>query len=162
MQADDSEGAPAHWQSVIRAQFTNAGYVILALSVAALGFQMVFVLNAQFDAGDPWQRAALVAALLSLLVLFLSVAMGLFLILNRVRDLRATLLAAGSGATESEIRVIEGNQRLSAKLGRRSWRLFWFHLGAFGLGVFLAAVAVMLSVIAAFLSYGEVPPGCDI
>src|SRR5205823_8872522 len=101
MQADDSEGAPAHWQSVIRAQFTSAGYVMLALSVAALGFQMVFVLNAQFDAGDPWQRAALVAALLALLVLFLSVAMGLFLVVNRVRDLRATLLAARSSATES-------------------------------------------------------------
>src|SRR5207237_2277829 len=120
--AEGSERPPAHWQSVIRAQFTSAGYVMLALSVAALGFQVVFVLNASFDPGDPWQRAALVAALLSLLVLFLSVAMGLFLVLNRVRDMRATLLAVRSSATESETRVIEGNQRLSAKLGRRSWR----------------------------------------
>lgn len=157
---DVQPGNTEGWQSVLRVQLSYASYVLLALSVAALGFQMNFVLNAEFDPADPWQRSALIAALLSLFVLFLSVASGLFLMINRLRDLRARATTTdedGAGA-----RAIERQQKLSAKLSRRNWPLWWFHLGTFGFGVFLAVIAVALSVIAALLSYGKPAPGCDI
>ena len=149
-------------ESVLRAQFGYASYVILALSVAALGFQMIFVLNAQFDPADPWQRSALIAALLSLFVLFLSVGSGVLVVANRMRDLRAGMRAATAAEDAADTRTVERQQKLSAKLGRRSWPLLWFHLGTFSFGVFLAVIAVAFSVIAGLLSYGEPAPGLDI
>jgi hypothetical protein len=153
---------PDKTESVLRTQFSYASYVILALSVAALGFQMTFVLNAQFDPADPWQRSALIAALLSLFVFFLSVASGVLVLANRMRDLRADMRAATAAKDGADPGAVECQQKLSAKLGRRNWPLLWFHLGTFGFGVFLAVIAVALSAIAALLSYGEPAPGCDI
>ena len=158
MQGGDIDGTVAHAQA--RAQFAESSYVMLALAVLALGFQIVFVLNEEFDPADPWQRWSMIAALLSLFLLFISVVFGLLLVVNRVRGFRSTLVARQQDHPDA--RVTERSQRLSAKLERRTWRLFWYHLGTFGFGIFLTAVAVALSVIASFLSYGQMPPGCDI
>jgi heme/copper-type cytochrome/quinol oxidase subunit 4 len=158
MQGGDIDGTAAHAQA--RAQFAESSYVMLALAVLALGFQIVFVLNEEFDPADPWQRWSMIAALLSLFLLFMSVVFGLLLVINRVRGFRSTLVAAQQNHPDA--RVTARSQRLSAKLERRTWRLFWYHLATFGFGLFLTAVAVALTVIASFLSYGQAPPGCDI
>src|SRR5690348_15395181 len=118
-------------QSALRAQARYASYVILGLSVAALGFQMTFVLNAQFDPADAWQRLALIAALLSLFFLLVSVVSGVLVQINRLRDLRALMRAAAAEAGADAL-AIERQQKLSARLGRRIWPLLLFHLGTFG------------------------------
>jgi hypothetical protein len=140
-------------------QLLAATYVMLALSVAAFGFQIVFVLNEEFDPADPLQKWALIAALLSLFVLFMSVIFGLLLVMNHIRKIRAATLAVT--AAPDDLRLVQRHRRLSAKLERRSWHIFWYQLGTFGFGLFLTAIAVALQVIASFLSYGQTP-GCDI
>ena len=74
------------WQGRAIEQFGYALNLILGLSVAALGFELTLLLNKEFERTG-WQNCLFVVSILSLL---LSIALGLWCVVNRLRDFRAT------------------------------------------------------------------------
>jgi uncharacterized membrane protein YbhN (UPF0104 family) len=78
------------WQGRTIEQFGYALNLILGLSVAALGFELTLLLNKEFERTG-WQNCLFIISILSLL---LSIALGLWCVVNRLRDFRATTEAA--------------------------------------------------------------------
>jgi len=80
---------------------------------------------------------------LSMFLLVASVLFGIAVVINRLRDFRATMNAARGreqGLAES---VVEKYRELYCKLGRRTWVLFWFQLGTFGAGIVLTIISIL-------------------
>lgn len=126
------------WQGRTIEQFGYALNLILGLSVAAMGFEVSLLLRSDFEK-DGWQNWLFAASLLSLL---LSTAVGLWCVVNRLHDFRTTTETARkreNGAPASELHALRSRSR---NLGKRTWRLFWWQISAFGAGVFLLILAV--------------------
>jgi len=78
-------------------------------------------------------------ALLSLLA---SIGLGIWCVVNRLRDFRATKEVARKrekGATDSELQPLRD---LSDRLGSKTWWLFWWQIGMFGAGIVLTVVGI--------------------
>ena len=86
MTNNDPKGSFIRWQSITIAQLTYAVNLILGFSVAALAFQVATLLNENFKPVS-WQKYTF---LLSLVILLASVGFGLWCVINRLRDFRAT------------------------------------------------------------------------
>ena len=142
MPSQDPKGSFVRWQSITIDQLTYAVNLVLALSVATLGFQITLLLNDKFIP-EAWQKCAFA---LSLLLLAVSVIAGIFVVVNRLRDFRATKDAARLREEKASEAIIEPYRVLYRKLGGRTWILFWWQLGTFGAGVVLATFAVLASV----------------
>jgi len=78
------------WQSITITQLSYVVNLILGLSVASLGFQVNILLDGNLITKS-WQECIIIISLISLLA---SVALGIFCIINRLRDFRATKEAA--------------------------------------------------------------------
>lgn len=126
------------WQGRTIEQLGYALNLLLGLGVAALGFEVSLILNKNFH-HTGWQNCILS---ISLLALVLSVAVGLWCVLNRLHDFRATAETARkreNGASDIELQPL---RTLTRTLGKRTWVLFKLQLWTFGLGVLLLVVAV--------------------
>ena len=142
MSAQEPKGSFVRWQSIAIGQLTYAVNLVLALSVATLGFQITLLLNDKFIPVS-WQKCAFS---LSLLLLSISVIVGIFVVVNRLRDFRATKETARLREDHASPATIEPYRTLSRKLGNWTWTLFWWQLSTFGAGVVLATIAVLASV----------------
>lgn len=141
MLKDDPKGSFIRWQSITIGQLTYAINLILAFSVATLGFQVTLLLNDKFMPIS-WQKCVFS---LSLILLSGSVALGIWVVINRLRDFRATTKAARKreeGAREEEI---EPYRTLYRKLGKKTWCLFWWQVGTFGFGALCTVLSVLAS-----------------
>jgi hypothetical protein len=126
------------WQGRTIEQFGYALNLILGLSVAALGYELSFLLNKEFDR-DCWQT---VCSLISLLFLFLSIALGLWCVVNRLRDFRTTTETAykrENGASELDLQPL---RIVTQTLGKRTWLFFFGQIWTFGIGILLLILAV--------------------
>lgn len=126
------------WQGRTIQQFGYASNLILGLSVAAVGFELSLVLNRVFEISG-WQSCFFA---MSLVALVLSIGFGLFGVINRLRDFRATTKTARKyedGATDLELQPL---RILTDSLGRTTWLLFWWQIATFGFGIFLFVLAV--------------------
>jgi hypothetical protein len=90
MPVEESRVSFARWQSITIAQLTYCINLILGMAVATLGFQIALLLNDKFNP-IAWQNCAFSV---SMLLLILSVALGIWCVVNRLRDFRATTKAA--------------------------------------------------------------------
>lgn len=133
MSTDDNDRF-VRWQGLTISQLTQAVSVVLGLAVAALGFDVTLLMNEKFLPVG-WQKCVFASALLTLL---LSVGFGVWCVINRLRDFRATMKAARDGNSA------EANQAraLASRLGRCTWSLFWWQIGTFGLGILATVVVV--------------------
>ena len=75
------------WQAITIAQLSYAINLILTFSVAAIGFATTLLLNENFNPVS-WQSYAFS---LSLILLLVSGAFGVWCTINRLRDFRASL-----------------------------------------------------------------------
>lgn len=119
-------------------QFGYALNLILGLSVAAIGFELSLLLSKEFEK-DGWQNCLFAIAMLFLL---LSVGVGLWCVINRLRDFRATAETARQredGASDLDLKPL---RKLSKTLGERTWLLFWWQISSFGVGVLLLVIAI--------------------
>lgn len=130
------------WQGLTISQLTQAVSVVLGLAVAALGFDVTLLMNEKFTPVS-WQKCLFGVALLALL---LSVAFGVWCVINRLRDFRATMKAArdDNSPEANEARA------LATRFGQRTWALFWWQIGTFGAGV-LSTIAVVAGIYASKL-----------
>lgn len=132
---DDSE-AFARWQGLTITQLSQAVSVVLALAVAAIGFDVTLLMNKEFVPAS-WQKFVFAAAVLALLV---SVALGIWCIINRLRDFRLTMWAARD--RENDPVGAATSRALANGLGKKTWALFWGQICTFGLGVVLTVAVV--------------------
>ncbi len=147
MTVEDPKGSFVRWQSITIGQLTYAINLILSFSVATLGFQVTLLLSDKFKPVS-WQKCSFS---LSLFLLFASIILGVLVVINRLRDFRATTKAARKreeGALEKDI---EQYQILYRKLGKSTWYLFWWQLGTFSVGVFFTVLSVWASASAKLL-----------
>jgi hypothetical protein len=142
MPKDDPKGSFVQWQSITIGQLTYAINLILGFSVAALGFEVTLLLNGKFDPPPCWQKFEFVAALFSPFLLALSVGFGIWLVINRLRDFRATTTAARKREEGSSEEAIKPYRNLYRKLGTRTWCLFWLQIGTFGVGIAVFLIVV--------------------
>lgn len=141
MPRDEPKGSFVRWQSITIAQLTYSVNLILGLAVAALGFQVALLLNEQFHPSG-WQKCAFGASMFTLL---LSIGLGIWCVINRLRDFRATTRAARlreKGRPDDEIQPYRD---LYEKLSEKTWGLFWWQIGTFGVGTVFTVLAVWAS-----------------
>src|SRR5437879_3380280 len=99
MAKEEPKGSFVRWQSITINQLTYAVNLILTFSVATLGFQATLLLGDQFKPVS-WQKCIFS---LSLVLLLSSIGLGIWCVINRLRDFRATMKTARlreDGATE--------------------------------------------------------------
>jgi hypothetical protein len=141
MATNDPKGSFVRWQSIAIGQLTYAANLILGLSIAALGFQITLLLPDRFRPSACQKYAFL----LSMLLLALSIIFGLWLVINRLRDFRATETAARMREEGESGVKIEPYRVLYRRLGAITWRLFWWQVSTFGAGLFFTVLSVLLS-----------------
>lgn len=142
MPKDEPKGSFMRWQSITIAQLTYAINLILGFSVATLGFLLAILLGDKFNPVS-WQKCVFS---LSLILLSASVIFGVWVVINRLRDFRATAKAARKREEKAGEEEIEPLRVLYRKLGARTWCLFWWQVGTFSAGVFFAVLSVLASV----------------
>lgn len=130
------------WQAITIGQLSYAINLILGFSVAALGFGVSLLLNENFSPVS-WQKCIFGS---SLLMLIGSISFGVWCTINRLRDFRATTKIAKireNGNAEQELQIL---RQLSEKLGKKTWGIFWWQIGAFTAGILLMVAGVAFSV----------------
>lgn len=140
-QEEEPKGSFVRWQSITIAQLTYSVNLILGLAVGSLGFQVALLLNEQFHPTG-WHRCAFGVSILTLL---LSIGLGIWCVVNRLRAFRATTKAARLREKGKPVAEIQPYRDLYKKLDKMTWGLFWWQIGTFGVGVVLAVVAVWAS-----------------
>lgn len=143
MSNQEPKGSFVRWQSVAIGQLTYAINLVLGFAIATLGFQVTLLLSKEFVLVS-WQKCVFS---LSLLLISASVLFGVTVVVNRLRDFRATKEAARlreDGASED---AIEPYRVLYRRLGATTWGLFWWQLGTFAIGVVLIVLVVLASVV---------------
>lgn len=141
MNNNEPKSSFVRWQSTTIKQLTYSVNLILGLAVGVLGFQSTLLLK---DKINPiaWQKYAFS---ISMFLLVLSVALGIWCGITRLRDFRATAKAAqmrGDGKSKDDI---QPNRDLYKKLGEKTWVLFWWQVGTFGVGIFFSILGVWAS-----------------
>lgn len=142
MAENDPKGSFIRWQSITIAQLTYAVNLVLGFSVAALAFQVTTLLNEKFNPVS-WQKCAFSLSLLTLLV---SAGLGIWCVINRLRDFRATTKVARMREQEKSETEMEPHRVLYRKLGKKTWWLFWWQIGTFGVGILLLVFGIAGSV----------------
>lgn len=141
MTKDDPKGSFVRWQSITIGQLTYAINLILSFSVAILGFQVTLLLNEKFNPAS-WQKCAFS---FSLFLLVGSIIFGVLVVINRLRDFRATTKAAQKREEGAHEEDIEQYRILYRKLGKNTWCLFWWQVGTFSVGVLFTVFSVWAS-----------------
>ena len=142
MPRDEPKGSFVRWQSLTIAQLTYSVNLILGFAVATLGFQVTLLLNEKFNPAT-WQKCAFSV---SMLLLLLSIAMGIWCVVNRLRSFRATTKAARMREEGKADEDIQPYRDLYKKLDDKTWCLFYWQIGAFGVGVVFALLGVWASI----------------
>lgn len=142
MSKDGPKGSYIRWQSTTIAQLSYAVNLILGFSVAALAFQVTTLLNEKFTPVS-WQKCSFT---ISLLALSASTGLGIWCVINRLRDFRATTKVASMREQGRNDEQIEPHRSLYEKLGNRTWVIFWWQIGTFGVGMLLLVLGIAGSV----------------
>lgn len=130
------------WQAITIAQLSYAINLILTFSVAGLGFGVTLLLNKEFNPSQ-WQSCLF---FLSLFLLLISGALGIWCTINRLRDFRATATIAKLKHKEDSELELTTLRTLTSRLGNKTWGIFWWQIGSFSGGIFLLVVSVAFSV----------------
>lgn len=142
MAENDPKGSFIRWQSITIAQLTYAVNLVLGFSIAALAFQVTSLLNENLNPAS-WQKCAFSLSLLSLLT---STGLGIWCVINRLLDFRATKTVARMREEGKSDIEMEPYRALYKRLGKKTWGLFWWQIGTFGVGVLLFVLGVAGSV----------------
>jgi hypothetical protein len=125
------------WQGLTLGQFSQATNVVLGLAVAVLGFNVALLMNKEFLPVS-WHKCVFALAVLAVLA---SISAGLWCLVNRLRDFRATTAVARN----SDAADVETNRSLAADLGKFTWTLLWWQIATFAVGV-LGTIVVVAAV----------------
>jgi len=138
------EGSYVRWQAIAIDQLGYALGLILSLATASLGFALTTLKDQNYIPGC-WGKSFMLASIASLIV---SISLGLWCVINRLRDFSETRrIARDREDWRFQISKEEIDKRLSErraetkKLGERTWQLFKWHIRTFAFGVATLIVA---------------------
>jgi hypothetical protein len=117
MPKEEPRGSFVRWQSMTIAQLTYCVNLILGMAVAALGFQVTLLLNDKFNP-IAWQKCAFSV---SMFLLIISIALGVWCVVNRLRDFRTTTKVARMREEGKPVEDIQPYRDLYKKLGKKSY-----------------------------------------
>ena len=132
------------WQGQAIAQLSFAINLFLGFAVTALAFTLSFLRESSFTPS----RCYAFLYLLSLVLLSAAALCGIGAVVTRLLDFRATankVRLRQQYPISAEIAVLGD---YATGLGKATWRLFWFMLGGFTLGIACFAISF-------FSVYGE-------
>ncbi len=138
---NDQEKSPdekVRWQKTRIDQLSHVNYLILTFSLAALGFAVSLLPDDKFDR----VVGSLHSYRLSLLLFVLSIGLGIWCAINRLRDFRSTARRARleyEGGNQCEV---ESLRFFTKKLGEWSWGILWCQIGFFGAGILFFMLAI--------------------
>lgn len=135
---EEKKGSFIRWQSITIAQLTYAVHLILSFSVAGVAFQVAVLLDNDFTPVS-WHKCAFLASLLALLA---SAALGVWCVINRLHDFRVTTKVARMREQNTANCEMEFYRVLSEKLGRTTWRIFFWEIGMFCAGIVLLILGI--------------------
>ena len=135
------EGSFVRWQSIALTQLGHVINLILGLATASLGFELTLVTENKLLGF--WARCLLVISLAGFLA---SIAIAIWCELNRLVDFRRTTQTARLREENPKDEELENLRKETKKLGKRTWRLFYIQVAAFGVGL----LAVIGSFVAAY------------
>lgn len=129
------------WQKITIDQLGYAVNLILALSTASLGFAVSLIVKKDFAL----TCGGIIFFFLAILAFLISIALGIWCVINRLCDFRTTAETARRReeyASDQELYLLRAKYR---KLGERTWTLFWLQIGLFLYGIltFIASVGVL-------------------
>jgi hypothetical protein len=128
------------WQGITITQFGYLANLILGFATASLGFSLTLLGNKDFV--PPGYGKYLF--LISLIAFMLSIFVGVWCAINRLRDFRKTKQIARDREALSDAELTRKRNEVD-RLGECTWRLFKFQIVTFGVGVFtLFVVFVMI------------------
>ncbi len=162
MPSPDESGSFPGWHTAALANLTWANNLILGMGVIAAGFLMTVLLNLELDPADLWHVIAALLFLTSLVLFSLSVSAGIWLNINRLRELRARMHLARLSENGGDHQEIERCTGLARRLGARNWRLLWWQSCVFGAGVLIAVAGTGLLTLHSLGSGAMTDTGCDI
>lgn len=139
MDDQDPKGSFMRWQTVTLAQLTYAINLLLTFAVATLGYQVVLLGQDKFSLAASWQKCLFSA---SLLFLTASIFFGLVIVVNRLRSFRATMRAARA-REKGNADALATNRAIYKMLDPRTWWLFWWQVGTFGVGIALTVASIL-------------------
>jgi hypothetical protein len=147
-----NEGSYVRWQAIAISQLGYSLNLIITLAAASLGFALILV-NDNEVTSSCWCTGLLIVSGVSLMV---SIALGIWCVLNRLADFRKTAQNARDREKrdgerghvpppeEKEIETrLEWRRMEAKKLGERTWVLFHWQVGTFCAGV-LALVGTFI------------------
>jgi hypothetical protein len=82
----------------------------------------------------------------SILALLVSTGFGICCVVNRLRDFRATTRAARMREDKEPDDKIQPYRDLYKKLGKWTWILFLWQIGAFGVGILCGVLGFLASI----------------
>lgn len=126
------------WQGITITQFGYSANLVLGLAVAALGFLVTLLLNKEIVPVS-WQKCVFSIALLSLLA---SIGFGIWCAVNRLRDFRVTKEIARRREQNETDAQLPSLRELSDRLGKKTWWLFWWQIGTFGVSILFIVAGV--------------------
>jgi 4-hydroxybenzoate polyprenyltransferase len=126
------------WQRITITQLGYAVNLILGFATASLGFALTLLKDKDFTP----QHCEKFFFDLSLALLLLSIAFGVWCVINRLRDFRKTKDIANEREELDETELTRRRNEVD-KLGRCTWRLFLSQLVSFSVGL-LALILVFL------------------
>jgi hypothetical protein len=133
-------GRFVRWQSITLAQLGYTLNVILGLATASLGFAFVSLKQSDFELGKA--RCPFNA---SLLLLFGSIACGIWCSVNRLCDFRQTArIARREQQLFREDKELKTERQEVKRLGQRTWTIFWWQIGLFAAGETLLGLAFVI------------------
>ena len=139
------EGSFIRWQSIGIAQLGYAIGLILSSATASLAFTLVLIKDQSYIPGC-WGKAVMLTSMLSLIA---SIALGLWCVVNRLRDFRITESTARDredlderqASKEEKEKLLASRRTETDRLGKRTWHLFWWQIGTFALGISALTIA---------------------
>ncbi len=135
------------WQKQAVKQLSTAINLFSGLSVAALGFSVVFIRENSFTPS----KCYAVLYLLSIALFGVSTVCGAAASITRLLDLRATARRVRLRKTDPASPEIDYAGDEAKGLGKATWRLFWWAIGTFFCGVWALAISLFSVFGAAFL-----------
>jgi len=136
---EDKDENFIRWQSIAITQLSYSINLILTFSVAAIGFIVSLLLNESFKSSVCQKHLFI----LSLIILLLSGALGVWCTINRLMDFRATARITNSKYNEAELTNL---RTLTKRLGEETWGIFWCQIGSFSAGIIILVLSVAFSV----------------
>lgn len=130
------------WQGITITQLSYSINLILTFSVAAIGFAVSLRLNENFKPTS----CQTYAFFLSLILLLVSGALGIWCTINRLRDFRATARITNLKRKEGNESELTTLRALTNKLGKKTWGIFWWQVGTFCAGIFVLVLTIAFSV----------------